>query len=159
MTRIFWTDDSKMKGARHPHRFSEVDLRILAGDGGEPIDEVRSTKEIAEFAALAKSGEHLQDEQHKGLSVSDLRELAAKATGAHAGLWERYEPIVTEVRAKQIRIWRVEKHCTWRRIAELCHRFFDDAHWQPESNQLAGMVMCEAAAHHFGEHYMEAPWN
>lgn len=81
---------------------------------------------------------------------------AACATWDH--FQEQYASWVTYERAADVRRWRTEEDCTWRRIAEQAHTAWSGT-WEPPSNQIAGMVLCDAAARHFGENYMEEPWN
>ena len=82
-----------------------------------------------------------------------------------ANLVRRHFPLtaarMTPERAAAIRALRTsEEGCSWRGIAEECHHSWgSDASWDPPSNQIAGMELCEAAAALLGEHYLSAPWN
>jgi death-on-curing protein len=67
---------------------------------------------------------------------------------------------MTRARAESIRRLRVDESYSWRAVAAECHeQWVDDASWEPPSNQLAGMELCEAAAEYFDEHFLTAPWN
>lgn len=67
---------------------------------------------------------------------------------------------MTMVQASQVRIWRVAKRMTWRSVARAA---FDEnwfsRSWQPPSNQLMGMALCEKAAAFLRENFREEPWN
>lgn len=45
---------------------------------------------------------------------------------------------------------------SWREIALICHEEWD-GDW--ESNQIAGMEICQVAASLLGENYLKPPWN
>gem|GEM_PF-60879 len=63
-------------------------------------------------------------------------------------------------RAALIRKWRVDEGYSWRTVAAECYEHWaDDACWDPPSNQLAGMELCETAAELVGEHFLAPPWN
>ena len=67
---------------------------------------------------------------------------------------------MTKEEAKFIRDLRVNKGYTWRQIAAECHEkgmFGGD--WDPPSNQIIGLTLCEVAAEKFGEDYLKEPWN
>jgi hypothetical protein len=78
---------------------------------------------------------------------------------------EGSERFVGESFARQIRMWRVDGHCTWRTVARRAYaasRLFGitrGAWWSPPSNELAGMSLCKRAAELLGENYREDPWN
>ena len=67
---------------------------------------------------------------------------------------------MTRTRATHIRHMRVDESYSWRVIAAECHEeWAGDAAWEPNSNVLAGMELCEAAAEYFDEHFLQSPWN
>ena len=67
---------------------------------------------------------------------------------------------MTEQEANTIRYLRVTIGCTWRAVARNAYNDgLCGANWEPSSNQLMGMALCERAAIFFDEHYMEEPWN
>jgi hypothetical protein len=48
---------------------------------------------------------------------------------------------------------------SYRRIAGCTYlEWGRDGNWQPITNQLAGVALCEAAAELLGENYQEYPW-
>lgn len=63
---------------------------------------------------------------------------------------------MTKEQAKFVRKLRVEEGYTWRAVASACNKEWN-GNWG--SNQLAGMDICEAAAKHFNENFMQDPWN
>lgn len=69
--------------------------------------------------------------------------------------WEHGFDHLKHVQYALIREWRV-KGCTWRRIAEKASEAWN-GDW--DSNQMAGVELCEAAAKHFGEDPHSEPWN
>jgi len=67
---------------------------------------------------------------------------------------------MTPDRAREIRRLRVEERLSWRGVARAtADAWGREAIWEPRSNQLAGMILCEAAARLLGEDYLEDPWN
>ncbi|MDE2096386.1 MAG: hypothetical protein KGL39_04005 [Patescibacteria group bacterium] len=67
---------------------------------------------------------------------------------------------MTAERAYRIRELRVTEGYSWRALAsQSADDWGDDATWEPKSNQLAGMALCEIAAASMGEDYMQEPWN
>jgi hypothetical protein len=65
---------------------------------------------------------------------------------------------LTPERAAFVRKLRVEEGYSWRSVAQACYDAWQ-GDWEPPSNQLVGMAICEAAAAHFGEGYMDKDWN
>lgn len=57
-----------------------------------------------------------------------------------------------------VRRLRVDEGYSWRAVAEACYLEWQ-GDWLPPSNQLMGMALCEKAAKHFGEEYMDSVWN
>ena len=67
---------------------------------------------------------------------------------------------MTPDRAREIRRLRVEERLSWRGVARAtADAWGREAIWEPRSNQLAGMILCEVAARLLGEDYLEDPWN
>lgn len=65
---------------------------------------------------------------------------------------------VSRSRARTVRELRCDLRYSWRALAAECHRRWDGA-WDPPSNQLMGMALCERAAQILGEDAHELPWN
>jgi hypothetical protein len=87
---------------------------------------------------------------------------AALASRAARRAYARFQRIaaraMTRGRAVEIRVWRVNLECSWRKIAELAHAGWG-AKWSPPSNQLAGLALCRRAAALLGEDALAPPWN
>lgn len=67
---------------------------------------------------------------------------------------------MTRARAVHVRHLRIDESASWRVVAAECHESWaNDAAWEPATNVLAGMELCEAAAEYFGEQFLQAPWN
>jgi len=109
---------------------SEVDKKLLSDGGLVEIKDMEEFKELAEAAVKTKN---LFDETVEGMTIEE---------------------------ARMIRYWRVEVGGTWRWVAG---NAYDEGicggNWQPPSNQLMGMALCEKAASFFDEDYMGEPWN
>jgi len=109
------------------------------------------------------------DEVEKGLGVSGMIELTSveqlmilseMAHETHEDFLTEIKPQITPIRAVRIRSYRVKKGYTWRAVAEKTYQDWGSDHcWEPSSNQLAGMALCEHAADLLGEDYMKKPWN
>src|SRR5690606_14958560 len=67
---------------------------------------------------------------------------------------------MTTDRAREIRRLRVEERLSWRGVARAtADAWGQEAIWEPRSNQVAGLILCETAARLLGEDYLEDPWN
>lgn len=61
--------------------------------------------------------------------------------------------------SRALRIRELRKTSSWRQLAGICFKEWGaDALWAPESNQLAGMALCEAAAALLKEDPKKFPW-
>lgn len=62
--------------------------------------------------------------------------------------WEHFDflirPMMTEERAKEVKELRMVKQYSWRLLANYCHMWWQ-GQWNPPSNQLAGMKICQIA--------------
>lgn len=65
---------------------------------------------------------------------------------------------LSERQAHLVRALRVDQGCSWRMVAEECYEAWGGS-WAPPSNQIVGMILCEAAAPKFGEDANAEPWN
>ena len=90
-------------------------------------------------------------------SIEQLRDMAKAASERFEEFKELCSPMELW-QARIIRILRVEKGCSWRAIAEVCHNL-GWGKWSPPSNQIMGMALCERAAQLLGEDYEKEPWN
>lgn len=163
----FVTEDKWMRedgGMLDP---TDSELLIEASQGGKFSLRVMNIREMLETMARDKPGDFeafkRDTEKELGclipLSFDDLVELSRKGS-------ERMNVFVDTVasmnlgQAVQIRHWRVDNHMTWRSVARAA---FEDgfflSNWDPLSNQLMGMALCERAAQMFKENYEEEPWN
>lgn len=91
-------------------------------------------------------------------SGEQLMELAQAAQATHDTFLSEVAELITDERAAFVRKLRVEEGYSWRAVAEACYLEWN-GDWQPPSNQLMGMALCEHAANHYGEHYMDDTWN
>jgi len=66
---------------------------------------------------------------------------------------------MTKEQAEMIRRWRVDEGYSWRAVASAAFGLAPAWTWDPSSNQLAGMAVCEKAAELHGENFMQPPWN
>ena len=64
---------------------------------------------------------------------------------------------MTQDLANHIRDLRCVQGCTWRRVAELIYEHID-GNWNPPSNQIVGMDLCEMAMMFLNEE-VEDGWN
>jgi hypothetical protein len=92
------------------------------------------------------------------LTPEGLRQLVEAAERTVGYCQQIAAAALTPERAAFVRQLRVVQEYSWRAVARAC---FDAWHgdWAPPSNQLMGMALCEEAAKHFHENYMDPPWN
>jgi hypothetical protein len=94
-------------------------------------------------------------------SVKDLKRLAKMAHDTKT-TFDSQMGKMTLRQAKEIRKIRVDKGYSWRMVARTCHDrgyWKTLGKWEPTSNQLMGMALCERAAKFFNEEYMDKTWN
>lgn len=94
------------------------------------------------------------------LTLSDLDDLARKATHRIKEFDAIVGTAMTLGQAAQVRHWRVDGHMTWRSVARAAYtEGWFGRNWEPVANQIMGMALCDRAAEMFRESYREAPWN
>jgi hypothetical protein len=118
-------------------RLAEADKKILEEAGCGGLIAITSNEQLMELAQAAGETKSIFDAMLKGMA---------------------------QEQADFIRELRVDKGYTWRSVAQTCseNKLFEGGvyDWQPPSNQLAGMALCERAAKFFkDEQYMKEPWN
>lgn len=94
----------------------------------------------------------------KQLTPELLRDLKPGVAEADYAFREVALLIMTDRRAKRVRQLRVACGCSWRKVAEVCHKHFKGA-WDPPDNQIMGMALCEEAARRLGENAYDDDWN
>lgn len=133
----------------------------LQADGVVLVTEDRAIRErgkldIGDYSVMATTA---HGEGAKTLSLNDLREMARQANETHRHFLDLVRGGMKKRHARYIRQLRLANH-SWRLIARYCYnRGWEWARWEPPSNQLAGMALCERAAELHGENYREEPWN
>lgn len=95
------------------------------------------------------------------VSPAQLVELAKKGRAVKAGFDDQVVELLTSQenpRTWFVKYLRTHEQCSWRRIAELCCDLWG-GDWQPPSNQLMGVALCERAAKLLEEDPSAEPWN
>ena len=95
-------------------------------------------------------------------SVEELKELAKAAAEKFDAYSLFVKEHLTKEQAEFIRKLRVDEGYSWRAVARRCygnHKFRGWLRWDPPSNQIMGMSLCERAAEMHGEDYQKPPWN
>jgi len=93
------------------------------------------------------------------VGVDELLELAEAAGTRHAEFYAQIKPRMTRDRAERVRQLRCDDNWSYRKLAGICYMEWGrDADWYPETNQLAGVALCEAAAELLGENFQQYPW-
>jgi hypothetical protein len=106
----------------------------------------------AERDALFRDGGH-------AVGVDELLELAEAAGTRHAEFYAEIKPRMTRERAERVRQLRCDDGWSYRRLAGITYlEWGRDGTWYPETNQLAGVALCEAAAELLGEDFQQYPW-
>lgn len=162
MSRVLISDDSRLRGPRDRSHMSKVDLGILAdGDGQGPVTEILSTAELEARLRAENPALDIQISATPGPGADASNPYLALQHGAQE-THQIYKALVEGAmdlrRAAFVRMLRVDQKCTWRRVAEVCHAQWT-GDWDPPSNQIMGMALCEYAALAFGQEYMKEPWN
>ncbi len=95
-------------------------------------------------------------------SVEELEELGKAACETFDAYRLFVREHMTREQAGFVRKLRVDEGYSWRAVARRCygnHRFRDWLKWDPPSNQIMGMSLCQRAAEMHGEDYQRPPWN
>jgi len=92
------------------------------------------------------------------LTPEQVGEMGFAASRAASEFSKHATLVVTLERAREIRELRCELRHSWRALAAECHARWD-GRWEPASNQLMGMELCERAAQLLEENAHEMPWN
>jgi len=102
----------------------------------------------------------MEKQTGKRLTFNELVDLGRKADERMKEFTELTESM-TLAQAAQVRILRVDHHMTWRSVARACYleKWPNLCGWEPLSNQLMGMALCEKASSFFRESYRDPPWN
>ena len=142
-------------------RTEDLGKENLQSDGTALVTEDRAIRErgkldVGDYSVMATT---THGEGTKAVSLKDLREMARQADETYRQILDLVRGGMKKRHARFIRQLRLANH-SWRLIARLCYnRGWPWARWEPPSNQLAGMALCERAAELHGENYREEPWN
>ena len=111
-----------------------------------------------EILKSAKTGEGLITIK----SMEEIEELGKAACEKFDAYRTFVSQHMTKEQAEFVRKLRVDESYSWRAVARRCYgnrRFLGWLKWDPPSNQLMGMSLCERAAEIHGEDYQKPPWN
>ncbi len=134
----------------------------MGKDNQQPVF-VTEDKAIHQGAILSSADKEILESVKTGEgmitieSVEQLQEMA-KAAAERFEEFKKFCSPMEPWQARIVRTLRVEEKCSWRAVAERCHKL-GWGKWSPPSNQIMGMALCDRSAQFFGENYMEAPWN
>lgn len=123
------------------------------------IEHVRQTQLLTGDTRMTADEERwlMSEGPLRPVTREELYELALRAADVKAGFDLVAIAGMTMERALRIRALRVNS--SWRALAAICHtEWGEDALWAPETNQLAGLALCEAAAAKLGEDPQRPPW-
>lgn len=129
-----------------------TDATFVTGDSGLLGKGVKIHPTDAEVIESAKTGEGL---------ITVTPEMLDDLANAARETWDEFSSLAATITPEQaafVRKLRVDDGWSWRGVAQECYNAWN-GDWQPPSNQIMGMALCEAAAKHFSEDYMQEPWN
>ena len=163
---VFVTDDKWVlkRGKLDP---TDEEVMKEAAEGGELVMmtlpqalEAMQKEEPEKFEKFKRQfGESNKLQAAVPLTTLQIVELAAQGDARMREFDEAFELFMRAEVAKQIRVWRVDEHYSWRAIAREVYRTAIWCRWSPPSNQIAGMSLCKIAAKLLGEDYRKEPWN
>jgi len=165
---VFVTNDKYLreKGILDPY---DEELLKEAAQGGQLV--VMSVMEMLEALQKEEPGkfrefkESFESQALKPLTMDELVDLARQGDERKKGYDEHVELMMTKSQALNIRVWRITKHYSWRSVARaafgrvVSNEWKGWRLWDPPSNQVMGMALCEQAAKLLGENYRDPPWN
>jgi hypothetical protein len=158
---VFVTDDSYLRPGGN---IDPDDQRVLDQAGADGDLVVMSSQEALEQMSKELAAE--EKPAPKGekppigvpLDAKTMAELGHAATKRMAVFSAQIELSMTQPRAAFVRRLRCGERAAWRKVARQYYLLYG-GDWEPQSNQIAGMALCQAAASFFGESPREAPWN
>lgn len=131
--------------------------KVITNDKALQKGEGPTTAADEALLKVAKTGEGCIP-----LDMEMLKKLAESANKKHLSFQDQTKELMTPELAALIRKIRVDEGYTWRAVASYIHDHLSSGQeelWEPPSNQIMGMALCEYAAAHFGKDYMEGDWN
>jgi hypothetical protein len=163
---VIVTEDKWMREAGGRIDFTDQQLLDEASEKGRlqvqvlnfwQILEIMSQSEPEKYQKFRKEMERRAGHR---LTFEEMVEIGRKADERLQEFTRLIGGSMTRNQATQVRIWRVNYHMTWRSVARAAYNesWFSRS-WQPPSNQLMGMALCEEAAALFKENFREEPWN
>ena len=158
---VFVTDDSFLRPGAN---LDPDDQRVLDDAAADGDLKVVSSTEALELIEKEKDDPppKATDEKKKPIGIplepGDIEELGHAAAQRMAVFSAQIALGMTAGRARYVRRLRCDQRASWRKVARQFYLLYG-GDWEPMSNQLAGMALCQAAAGHFGESPREAPWN
>ena len=159
----FVTDDSFLRPGANIDPDDQRVLDDAAADGDLKVVSSAEALELMEKEKDQPKPEPAEDEKPKKqvgipLEPGDIEELGHAAAQRMAVFSAQIGLGMTAGRARFVRRLRCDEKASWRKVARQFYLLYG-GDWEPMSNQLAGMALCQAAAAHFGESPREAPWN
>lgn len=136
---------------------------IVTPEDEEILKHASRVLSIAEFLEVADDlpSEECPPEPVPGLfklTPDQLQDMGFAASRTASEFSKHARLILTSERAKEVRELRCDQRHSWRALATECHRRWE-GRWEPPSNQLMGMELCECAAQMLDENAHEMPWN
>lgn len=93
------------------------------------------------------------------ITIEEFVRMAQSAGEVYFEFSAWIKPRMTRERAARVRQLRCDEGWSYRHIAGVTHlEWGPDANWQPITNQIAGVALCELAAQLLGENYQQYPW-
>lgn len=154
---IFITDDRRMRDGQ----LDPTDELILRQAGGGGAVMQVSPEEALTMLKPGTPGSLTGPRKPLPPGLHELKPQDMQTLGEQAGItWKYFQQevarLMNDERAAYVRRLRVDRRYTWRKVARACSQAWG-TDW--ESNQIAGIAICEAAARYFFEDYRKPPWN
>ena len=140
-------------------------LDEVSGNGRRRV-RVITIRQMMEIMSQTEPGKYrrfrkeMERQAGHSLTFDEMVELGRKANERLEEFTGLIGGSMNLAQASQVRIWRVDHRMTWRSVARAAfgENWFNRS-WQPPSNQLMGIALCEKAAAIFQENFREEPWN
>jgi hypothetical protein len=152
---VFVTDDSYL---RPDGNIDPDDQRVLDQAGADGDLVVLSSREALEQMSKELAAEEEPPPRQTPIDRGSMDELGHAATKRMAVLTAEIDLTMTQPRAIFVRRLRCRERASWRKVARQYYLLYG-GDWEPPSNQIAGMALCQAAASFFDQSPRQAPWN
>jgi hypothetical protein len=147
----------------------DITDREILEETGQGAEVVKMTPKQAFEAMRKQDPKQFSDLRKrvkgKRLTLDELVDIAISGDRVKSFFGMYVDVMLTESQARMIRDWRINERYTWRKVARASFAMASTRQWagwnlwEPPSNQIMGLSLCEKAAELLNQHFLFPPWN